>query len=163
MLVTKYMAPTTKKKSENGTHKNRHPEFEPPPLSSQGRMPTGWSTLFIVYVGPDWYVSTVYVRIDAWDILTKKRVQQPSPGDDASTAEAAPGRVGRGEQGEARRATSKHEQTAHRMVDLTSSYGVYGSKPGINLTSRLLRRQGQHIIHTCTCAYIYVPRSFFFV
>ena len=46
----------------------------------------------------------LYVRMDAWDILTKKRKQHPSPGDGASTAEAAPGRVGRGGQGEARRA-----------------------------------------------------------
>ena len=45
----------------------------------------------------------LYVRISAWDILTKKRKQHPSPGYDASTAEAAP-RVGRGEQGETRRA-----------------------------------------------------------
>ena len=33
-----------------------------------------------------------------------KLKQRASPGDGASTAEAAPGRVGRGEQGEARRA-----------------------------------------------------------
>ena len=38
----------------------------------------------------------LYVRTDAWDIF----------GDDASTAEAAPGRVGRDEQGEARRANT---------------------------------------------------------
>ena len=36
--------------------------------------------------------------------LTNKRKQHPTPGDDASTAEAASGRVGRDEQGEERRA-----------------------------------------------------------
>ena len=45
----------------------------------------------------------LYVLIDAWDVLIKKRKQHPPPGDDARTAEAAPGRVGRDEQGEARR------------------------------------------------------------
>ena len=44
----------------------------------------------------------LYVRINGSDILTKKRKPHPPPGDDASTAGAAPGRVGRGEQGEAR-------------------------------------------------------------
>ena len=48
----------------------------------------------------------LYVLIDAWDVLIKKRKQHPPPGDDASTAEAAPGRVGRDEQGEARRANT---------------------------------------------------------
>ena len=56
----------------------------------------------------------LYVRIDTFGISTKKRKKAP-PGDDASTAEAAPGRVGRDEQG-------RHvEQTPHRMVDLISS------------------------------------------
>ena len=36
----------------------------------------------------------------------KKRKQHPPQGDHASTAEAAPGRVGRDEQGEARRANT---------------------------------------------------------
>ena len=44
------------------------------------------------------------VRVDAWYMLTTKRKQHPPPGDDASTAEAAPGRFGRDEQREARRA-----------------------------------------------------------
>ena len=48
----------------------------------------------------------LHVVIDAWDILTKKRKQHQSAGDDASTAEAAPGRVGRDEQVEARRANT---------------------------------------------------------
>ena len=57
----------------------------------------------------------LYVRIESWDILTQKRKQHPSQGDDASTAEAAPGRVGRDEQVE------HVEQTLHRMVELISS------------------------------------------
>ena len=48
----------------------------------------------------------LFVRIDGWDILTKQRKQHPSPGDNASTAVPAPGRVGRDEQGEARRANT---------------------------------------------------------
>ena len=44
--------------------------------------------------------------MESEQILTKKQKLHPSPGDDASTAEAAPGRDGRGEQGEARRASS---------------------------------------------------------
>ena len=38
--------------------------------------------------------------------MTKKRKQHPAPGDDASTAEATSGRVGREEQDEARRANT---------------------------------------------------------
>ena len=44
--------------------------------------------------------------MNGWDILTKKRKRHPPPGDDASTAGAAPVRVGRDEQGEARRANT---------------------------------------------------------
>ena len=48
----------------------------------------------------------LYVRIHTWDILTKKRKQQPSQGDDASTVGVAPDRIGRDEHGEARRANT---------------------------------------------------------
>ena len=48
----------------------------------------------------------LYVRRDAWGMLAKKQKQHPPPGDDTSTAEAAPGRVGKDEQGEARRANT---------------------------------------------------------
>ena len=48
----------------------------------------------------------LYVRIYVWANLTKKRKQHPPPGDDTSTVEAAPGRVGRDEQGGARRANT---------------------------------------------------------
>ena len=41
-----------------------------------------------------------------FDILTQKRKQNPFPGDDASTAEAAPGRIERDEHGEASRANT---------------------------------------------------------
>ena len=47
----------------------------------------------------------------------KKKTQHPPPGDNASMAEAAPGRVGRGEQGEALWASS-----TPKTVDLISSY-----------------------------------------
>ena len=48
----------------------------------------------------------LYVRINTWDILTQKRKQQPSPGDYTSRDAAAPRRVGRDGQGEARRANT---------------------------------------------------------
>ena len=76
--------------------------------------------------------------------MTIKQKQYPSQGDDASTAEATPERVGRGEQCEARRANSAPNDGPH--LELRR----YGSKPGLNLTSRLLRRHGQHIF---TCIY----------
>ena len=48
----------------------------------------------------------LFVRIQAWGILTKKRKQHPSQGYDTNTVEAAPSRVGRDEQGEARQANT---------------------------------------------------------
>ena len=47
-----------------------------------------------------------YIRGIGTVILTNIRKQYPSPGDDASTAEAGSDRVGRDEQGEARRANT---------------------------------------------------------
>ena len=55
----------------------------------------------------------LYVRIGAWDILIKKQKQHPSAGNNASTAEAAPGGVGRGQQGEARRAETIRNGVPH--------------------------------------------------
>ena len=46
------------------------------------------------------------IIIENCDTLTKKRKQHPSQGDDASGAAAILGRVGRDEQGEARRANT---------------------------------------------------------
>ena len=48
------------------------------------------------------------------------------------------------------------EHTPHRMVDLISSYGVNGSKPGLHQTSRFLGRHGQH---TYTCLYFVSPST----
>ena len=48
----------------------------------------------------------LHVRVDVWEKMTKIRNPHPPPGDDASTAEAAPGRVGRDVQCEACRASS---------------------------------------------------------
>ena len=55
----------------------------------------------------------LYVRTDAWEKITQKRKQHPPPGDYASTAEAAPGRVGRDEQGGARRPNSTPKGGPH--------------------------------------------------
>ena len=46
-------------------------------------------------------------------ILTKKTKQHPPPGDDASTAEAVSGIVGRDEQGEARQANTTPNGEPH--------------------------------------------------
>ena len=48
---------------------------------------------------------------------------------------------GKGEQGEERRANTP------RVMDLISSYYLYGSKPSLKLTSRSLRRQVNVFIH----------------
>ena len=46
------------------------------------------------------------VRINTWGVLTKQRTQRASQENDASMAEAAPGRAGTDEHGEARRANT---------------------------------------------------------
>ena len=46
------------------------------------------------------------LEIETISSKKKEEKEHPSPGDDASTAEAAPGRVRRGEQVEARQANS---------------------------------------------------------
>ena len=45
--------------------------------------------------------------------MIKKGSQHPSQGDDASTAEATPGRVGRDEEGEARQENTKTNLGCH--------------------------------------------------
>ena len=82
--VTKYMAPTKKKKT-------RYPRFEPPTLSQQGQRPTCFPALFLVYIDRDRYVAIRTNR--RLENLTKRRKQNPLLGNDASTAAAAPSRV----------------------------------------------------------------------
>ena len=82
-------------------------------LKFHGQRPACYPTMFLVCVDRDWYVP---IRTNRWlDILTKKRKQNQLPGDDVSTAEAVPGRLERGEQGEARRVNTT------RLVDFISS------------------------------------------
>ena len=57
------------------------------------------------------------VRMHTWEISTKERKQHPSQGDDASTGGVAPGRVGREEQGEARRANTTPEGGPHLELE----------------------------------------------
>ena len=58
----------------------------------------------------------------------KKRKKHPAPGGEASTAEAAPGRVGRGEQFEARRANSTpNGETSSRAIGRSRPKTVYKS------------------------------------
>ena len=61
----------------------------------------------------------------------------------------------------------RNEQTANRMVDLISNYyccytafTVYGSKPGLKLRSRLLRRQ-VNISAQCTRQFFSIPFNIF--
>ena len=93
------MAPT--QKSETGTHtqKKRHPRFEPLILTWHGQRPTCYPTMFLVYIYRGRYL---HARIDAGIFWQKKQKQE----DYASTADVAPGRVERDEQGEARRANT---------------------------------------------------------
>ena len=59
------------------------------------------------------FILYIYVRIDNLDNSTKKRKEYPPQADDASTAEAAPGRFGRDEQGEAHRANTTPNGEPH--------------------------------------------------
>ena len=74
-------------------------------------------------------------------VTKKKRKSTRAQGDNASTPSR---RVLAGSGGASK---VKHvQQSAHPEVDLTiSMLSVYGSKSGVNLTSRLLRRHGQRI------------------
>ena len=119
------------------TKKKRHPRFEPLTLRLHGQRPACYPTMFLVYIDRGWYV--VIRRNRRLGVLTKKRQQNPLPGDDASTAETTPGRVKRDEQSEARRANA----TPNGGPRL--EFGRLRPKPGLNMISRLLRRHGQHI------------------
>ena len=89
--------------------------------------------------------------------MIKRRKQHPSQGHDANTAEAAPGRVGRGKQAEARRANSTSNVGPHlelRRVRLKT-----WSKSDFSIA----QTTGQHIC-TMTCvfflhSYEYVHRA----
>ena len=79
--------------------KKRHAGFETSTLSAQAQRPTCQPTLCLLYVDPDWYVLIhTNRRLGSANILTKKGKQHLWPGDDASTAEAAPDIVRRDEQ-----------------------------------------------------------------
>ena len=85
----------------------------------------------------------IYVR-DRNTSFDLKRNQHPSLGGRWETTRAK-SRPPPAESGETSIDTVRHvEQTPHRMVDFISGEGVYGSKPGPNLTYRLLRH-AQHI------------------
>ena len=72
---------------------------------------TCYPTLFLVYIAREWYVS---IRTNKrLGHFNKERKQHPPPGDDASTAGAAPGRVGRDEHGEVRQANTILNGASH--------------------------------------------------
>ena len=75
----------------------------------------------------------------------EKKKQYPAPEDDASTAEAAADRVGGGEQGEERRANNTSNGEPHL------EQGRLRLETWSNMTSRLLRRHGQHIYTYTYC------------
>ena len=96
--VPKYMAPTKKKVKLE--HKKKQSAIQ----DLHGQRLTCHLTMFLVYIDRDWYTPTRTNR--RLDILTKKRKQNPLPGDDASTAQAVPGRFVRNEQRKARQANT---------------------------------------------------------
>ena len=83
----------------------------------------------------------LYVRIDVWKKMTKKRKQHPSQDDDASVVQAATRRVGRSEQGEARPAITAprgrlHLDAGHsRLKTLSKSDFVVAKKTWATLSS----------------------------
>ena len=85
----------------------------------------------------------IYVRIDGWDILTKARKQNPLPGNDVSTAEAAPSRVDRDEQGEARRANTTPSGGPHLELG--------------RLRLKTLSQSDFSIAETAWSTYLYIP------
>ena len=89
--------------SQKKQKKHHHPWFEPRTPRSEGQHLPVHLFRFLHDNLSDWYVS---IQIDVWEKVIKKRKQHPPQGDDASTAEAATCRVGRGDQGEARPAIS---------------------------------------------------------
>ena len=96
-----YFYTGTKKSSENGTHTKKHTKkaFQVSKRGRRGRRQgsTRYPTLFLVYIARDWYVSVrTNRRLGYFD---KKRKQN-------SPQAAASDRVGRDEQGEARRANT---------------------------------------------------------
>jgi len=135
---------TGTKKGNCHTQK-KHPGFGPWTPRSEGHHPTCYHTVFLVYIDPEGYVSIrTNICLGKND---QKRKHRPPPGDDTSTAtaEAAPGRVGRDEQGEARRANTA--LNGGFQLEL----GRLRLKLDLNMTSRWLRRHGQHIY---TCIYL---------
>ena len=100
------------------TKKTRHPRFEPRTPMSQTQRPTCYPSLFLAYNRPRLVCIYTYIEIDVWEKLTKKRKQHLPLRDDASTAEAAPGRVGRDDQGEAHRANTTPNGGPHLELGL---------------------------------------------
>ena len=95
------MAPT--KKTEIATHTRRHhPRLEPLTLRFHGQRSTCYPTMFCRQTVIGMYLC---VRIDAW-IFWQETKTKPVAGRRREHGRAAPGRVERDEQGEARRANS---------------------------------------------------------
>ena len=69
-----------------------------PRASRDRNLPATSTPLYFLYTKTE-IGMYLLVLIDVGDISTETRKQHPSAGDDASTAEAAPGRAGRDERG----------------------------------------------------------------
>ena len=100
-----------------------------------------YSCLHMTICQVDMYL---YVRIDVGQNLTGKRKHHPPQGDDTSTLKAVDCMVGSGKQCEAPPGMSTPRGRSH------PSYDVYGSKPRVSLTSRLL---GRHTQRNPPCIY----------
>ena len=95
----------------------------------------------------------LYVRVDTWDRNSScfdKKNKTSTRRRETTRTRPRPPPAESGESSKVRH----DEQTAYRMVDLISSWAVYGSKPGLNLKSR----HGRHI---CTYGYTRTLIPFF--
>ena len=92
-------------------HKKKSPSEIRTNPELEGQAPTCYPTLVLVYIDRDWYISIRTNRRLRY--LDQKQKQHPLPGEDASTAEAASGRVGTGGQGEARRTNAPRNGGPH--------------------------------------------------
>ena len=92
---------------KNGTSKKKASTsgIEPPTSYSQEAQAIVWTPVVLH--------DHLYVRIVNFYILTPKRTEHPHPGGAASTIDAAPGRVGRYEQDQARRSNTTPNGVPH--------------------------------------------------
>ena len=95
---------------------------------------------------------TLHVRIAAWIFWEKN--------ENRTGCRETTGSWPRPPPAESRETRKVRHVSPHRMVDLIARQGVCGSKPGRNLTSRLLRH-GQHIYYLLLILSLRAGSSFY--